>query len=167
VVGEGTLHLVTAEDLPLYVAALQQHDRWWKGAWLRMIGMKEKELRAILEAIRASLGAKPMTRDQLAEKVAAKVGAKGRDRMMSGWGEMLKPAAFHGYLVSGPPRGAKRHLRAAGQVAWRMERAGSRRCVARDRATVSPGLRSGDARGVRALAGNAAGPRRTGDERLG
>lgn len=25
--------------------------------------------------------------------------------MMSGWGEMLKPAAFHGYLCSGPPRG--------------------------------------------------------------
>ena len=101
----GTLHLLTAEDLPLYVAALQQHDRWWKGAWLRMIGMTEQELRATLEAIRDSLGARPLTREQLADKVAAKVGAKARDRMMSGWGEMLKPAAFHGYLVSGPPRG--------------------------------------------------------------
>jgi hypothetical protein len=101
----GTLHLLTAEDLPLYVAALQQHDRWWKGAWLRMIGMTEKELRAALKAIRDSLGARPLTREQLADKVAARVGAKARDRMMSGWGEMLKPAAFHGYLVSGPPRG--------------------------------------------------------------
>jgi hypothetical protein len=70
-----------------------------------MIGMNEKELRATLEAIRSSLGARPITREQLAEKVAAKVGPKGRERMMSGWGEMLKPAAFHGYLCSGPPRG--------------------------------------------------------------
>lgn len=101
----GTLHLLTADDLPLYVAALSQHDRWWKGAWLRMIGMTEKELRATLEAIRASLGARPLTREQLADKVASKVGPKGRDRLLSGWGEMLKPAAFHGYLCSGPPRG--------------------------------------------------------------
>lgn len=26
----GTLHLLTAQDLPLFVAALRQHDRWWK-----------------------------------------------------------------------------------------------------------------------------------------
>jgi hypothetical protein len=100
----GTLHLLTAEDLPLYVAALQQHDRWWKGAWLRIVGMTEKELRAALAAVRDSLGARPVTREQLADKVAAKIGTKARDRMMSGWGEMLKPAAFHGYLISGPPR---------------------------------------------------------------
>lgn len=101
----GTLHVHTAEDLPLYVAALSQHDRWWKGAWLRMIGMSEEELRATLDAIRKSLGARPVTREQLAEKVAAKVGPKGRERMLSGWGEMLKPAAFQGHLLSGPPRG--------------------------------------------------------------
>ena len=100
----GTLHLHTADDLPLFVSALSQHDRWWKGAWLRMIGMSESELRTTLEAIRKSLGVRPITREQLADKVAAKGGAKG-DRMLSGWGEMLKPAAFHGYLCSGPPRG--------------------------------------------------------------
>jgi hypothetical protein len=101
----GTLHVLTAEDLPLYVAALRQHDRWWKGAWLRFIGMNEKQLRATLEAIRASLGARPITRERLAEKVAKTVGPQAGDRMMSGWGEMLKPAAFHGYLSSGPPDG--------------------------------------------------------------
>lgn len=101
----GTLHILTADDLALFVGALRQHDRWWKGAWLRMIGMTEKELRATLESIADSLGARPVTREQLAEKVAKKVGSKGRDKMLSGWGEMLKPAAFHGYLCSGPPRG--------------------------------------------------------------
>lgn len=101
----GTLHLLAADDLPTYVAALRTHDRWWKGAWLRMIGMTEKELRATLAAIRASLTARPITREQLAEKVAEKVGPKGRERMLSGWAEMLKPAAFEGSLISGPPRG--------------------------------------------------------------
>jgi hypothetical protein len=101
----GTLHLLAADDLPTYVAALRTHDRWWKGAWLRMIGMTEKELRATLAAIRASLTARPVTREQLAERAAEKVGPKGRERMLSGWAEMLKPAAFEGSLISGPPRG--------------------------------------------------------------
>jgi hypothetical protein len=101
----GTLHLLPAEDLPTYVAALRTHDRWWKGAWLRMIGMTEKELRDTLAAIRVSLTARPITREQLAVKVASRVGPKGRERMLSGWAEMLKPAAFEGSLISGPPRG--------------------------------------------------------------
>jgi hypothetical protein len=101
----GTLHLLTAEDLPLYVAALRTHDRWWKGAWLRMIGVSSDELRAILDAIRASLGTRPLTREQLADEVAERVGPIARERMLSGWAEMLKPAAFQGSLISGPPRG--------------------------------------------------------------
>lgn len=101
----GTLHVLAAADLPMYVAALRTHDRWWKGAWLRMIGMTEGELRDTLAAIRVSLSDQPITRVQLAQKVAKKVGPKGRERMLSGWAEMLKPAAFEGALISGPPRG--------------------------------------------------------------
>jgi Winged helix DNA-binding domain len=101
----GTLHLHTAHDWPTYAAALGTHDRWWKGAWLRMIGLSAEELRATLDAIRDSLGARPLTREQLAEKVAGKVGSKSRERMLSGWGEMLKPASFDGSLVAGPPKG--------------------------------------------------------------
>jgi hypothetical protein len=101
----GTLHLLAADDLPLYVAALRTHDRWWKGAWLRMIGCTEAELRAILDAIRDSLSERPLTREQLADEVAERVGAHARERMLSGWGEMLKPAAFQGSLLFGPPQG--------------------------------------------------------------
>jgi Winged helix DNA-binding domain len=101
----GTLHLHAARDWPTYAAALGTHDRWWKGAWLRMIGMSADELRAALDAIRDSLGARPLTREQLAAKVAGKVGPKSRERMLSGWGEMLKPASFEGSLLAGPPKG--------------------------------------------------------------
>lgn len=101
----GTLHLLPARDLPAYVAALRTNDRWWKGAWLRMIGFGAEELRDILDAIRDSLGPRPITRDELADRVGALVGPAARERVLSGWGEMLKPAAFEGSLVSGPPRG--------------------------------------------------------------
>jgi winged helix DNA-binding protein len=101
----GTLHVLTAEDWPVYAAALGTHDRWWKGAWLRMIGLTADQLRGTLDAIRDSLGARPLTREQLADKVAERAGPRGRERMLSGWGEMLKPASFEGSLISGPPRG--------------------------------------------------------------
>ena len=101
----GTLHVLTAEDLPIYVAALATHDRWWKGAWLRMIGHSAEELGSILDAIHRSLGARPITRERLTQKVVALVGPNAGSRFGSGWGEMLKPAAFAGSLLSGPPRG--------------------------------------------------------------
>lgn len=101
----GTLHLLAADELPLYVAALRTHDRWWKGAWLRMIDCSVEELRAILDAIADSLDGSPLTREQLADEVGRRVGMRTRDRMLSGWAEMLKPAAFAGRLISGPPQG--------------------------------------------------------------
>jgi hypothetical protein len=101
----GTLHLLTADDLPLYTAALRTHDRWWKGAWLRMIGCSADELRAILDAVADALGETPLTRAQLADAVAQRVGSHAEERMLSGWGEMLKPAAFEGALACGPPQG--------------------------------------------------------------
>ena len=101
----GTLHLLTAHDLPIYVAALRTHDRWWKGAWLKFVGLTEPQLRQLLDAIRQSLDARPLTRVELAEKVAKRVGSSAKERMLSKWGELLKPAAFHGWLMSGPPRG--------------------------------------------------------------
>lgn len=97
----GTLHLLAADDLPYYVGALRQHGRWWKGAWLRYVGLSEKELRKVLDDVNDALGARPVTRQQLADKV----GGKARQRLLSNWGELLKPAAFTGSLISGPPRG--------------------------------------------------------------
>jgi Winged helix DNA-binding domain len=101
----GTLHILTAQDLPLYVAALRTNDRWWKGAWLRHIGFSAEELRAILDAIADALGPEPLTRQQLADKVVERAGARATEHMLSGWAEMLKPAAFAGALISGPPDG--------------------------------------------------------------
>ncbi|HWC32951.1 MAG TPA: winged helix DNA-binding domain-containing protein, partial [Actinomycetota bacterium] len=101
----GTIHLLPARDFPLYVAALATHDRWWKGAWLRAVGMSADELGALLGAIREALSDEPITREQLASRVGHLVGDHAREHLLSGWGSLLKPAAFNGSLCSGPPRG--------------------------------------------------------------
>jgi uncharacterized protein YcaQ len=101
----GTLHLLTAEDAPLYVGGLRTQDRWWKRVWLDYVGLTEPQLKELMETIRQVLSDKPLTREQLSHRVARKIGDHARERMGSGWGELLKPASFHGYLCSGPPRG--------------------------------------------------------------
>jgi hypothetical protein len=101
----GTLHLLAADELPYYVAALRTIDRW-KGVWLRLVAQcSEAELRALLDAIAATLSDTPMTREQLAAAVADRVPPHARDRLLSGWAELLKPAAFAGALIQGPPDG--------------------------------------------------------------
>ena len=102
----GTLHLLAADELPMYVGALRTHDRWWKGSWLRLIAkLSADELNAVLDAIGQTLDGTPITREQLADAVARRVGAHARERMLSGWAELLKPAAFRGELIAGPPIG--------------------------------------------------------------
>jgi hypothetical protein len=101
----GTLHLHRSPELPLYTAALSTNRRWWAGAWLKFVGLSARELESLLEAIRTTLTDKPMSREELTEKVALRVGAHVREQLGSGWGTLLKPAAFHGSLISGPPRG--------------------------------------------------------------
>jgi hypothetical protein len=101
----GTLHLHRASELPLYVAALSTNRRWWTGAWLKYVGLDAKGLESLLKAIRGALSDRPMTREELAAKIAPKVGPRVREELGSGWGTLLKPAAFQGTLISGPPRG--------------------------------------------------------------
>jgi hypothetical protein len=101
----GTLHLHRSTELPLYVAALSQNRRWWTGAWLKYVGLDAAGLEELLKAIRGALTDRPMSREELAEKIARTVGPRVRKEMASGWGTLLKPAAFQGALVSGPPRG--------------------------------------------------------------
>ena len=101
----GTLHLHRSTELPLYAAALSTNRRWWAGAWLRFVGLTAAELDSLLKAIRASLTDTPVTREELTEKLGARVGSHLREQLSSGWGTLLKPAAFQGSLMSGPPRG--------------------------------------------------------------
>jgi uncharacterized protein YcaQ len=103
----GTLHLVAASDLPVYVAA-RKMNLVVKRNWLTPeIDMKERK--RIVHAIREALDGRILTRERLADEVAARLGmsASVRKHMLSGWGNLLHPAAEQGYLCFGPSKGPK------------------------------------------------------------
>jgi hypothetical protein len=79
----GTLHLLAADDLPLYVAVLG--PRWDDpgDAWLRGYGVTKEQYDAILEGVPRALGARPRTREQLADKLAELASPEIRDHVLS------------------------------------------------------------------------------------
>jgi hypothetical protein len=102
----GTLHLLPAEDLPTWVAAMSTRTRESTGSWLRYNDVTAAQMKDLLGALPDVLGAEPLTREELADAVIGATGHQGlRERLTHGFGTLLKPAAFRGLICSGPPRG--------------------------------------------------------------
>lgn len=103
----GTLHLLPARELPMWMAALRaiQADGAAMGRepeWIDAASAAE-----FAAATRDALDGRQLTREELAKAVAARVGAWAHERLMSPWGDLLAPAALSGTLCFGPYRGAK------------------------------------------------------------
>jgi hypothetical protein len=95
----GTLHLVPADELPLWAAAVRGPEPYWESReWLAKYDLTPKRSAALFAAIADTLRGACLTRAELA-------GAVGEERVLSGWGELLNPAALQGRLCFGPPRG--------------------------------------------------------------
>jgi len=102
----GTLHLVASGELPELVAALGTRINWLRPVWLRYFQVTEAEMLALQDAIGEVLSDRPMTRAALAAALADRLGdAAFADRVASGWGTFLKPAASRGHLCFGPDDG--------------------------------------------------------------
>ncbi len=102
----GTLHLLPAADLPVWVAAMSTRTRETKGSWLRYHGVTAEQMTAIIAAVPDVLGGEPMTREELADALVRAIGDDDvRGPLTQGFGAILKPLAFRGLLCSGPPRG--------------------------------------------------------------
>jgi hypothetical protein len=101
----GTLHLIPAEDLPLYTAAMS--TRWIRinKAWLTLIHLSEPEILKLVGEIGAALGSTPVTREEIIKAVGKGHSPRVLESLRSGWGGMLKPAARNGLLCFGPSRG--------------------------------------------------------------
>ena len=101
----GTLHVLPADDLGLYVAVLA--PRWDNpgGAWLRGQGITQEQFDTVVPAVPRALDEQPRTREELAHRIAELAGAEVRERLLSGWGALLKPSAHRGELCFGPMRG--------------------------------------------------------------
>ena len=100
----GTLHAVPADDLPLFVAALDNRGEY-ANAWLRAFGTTTKEMERLIESIGVALDGECLTRAELIAAVEPRVGKSFAKRLSSGWGEFLKPASRRGVLCFGPSRG--------------------------------------------------------------
>lgn len=104
----GTLHLLPAREYSLYVAALRTKANHRTAAWVKYLGLRSlDEVDAIIEGVRMALDGHCLTREQLADAVAAQNGLppQVREVLLSGWGSLLKPAAYQGYLCFGPSQG--------------------------------------------------------------
>lgn len=103
----GTLHLLSAKELPLYVAARdwQQTANWSR--YFAEFGLSKAQQEAFLLAIPHVLEQGPLTRPQLADAVARHTGAAraGDLILSSSWGTPLKPSAYRGELCFGPGQG--------------------------------------------------------------
>lgn len=105
----GTLHLLPADELPLYVAARGvHHNRNWS-SYFAYYGLTPAQHEAFLAAVPEVLGARPMSRERLATALAERVRLPALRRLIlsSGWGSPLKPSASRGDLCFGPSDGQK------------------------------------------------------------
>ena len=102
----GTLHLVSADELPELVAALGTRINYLRPVWLRYFEVTADEMLALQDAIGEVLSDRPMTRAALGEALADRLGNPAfAERVSSGWGTFLKPAAGRGFLCFGPDDG--------------------------------------------------------------
>lgn len=72
-------------------------------AWLNYQGVTRDKSEAVTEGVRAALDGRSLTREQLAAEAARVTHTSHpQDKLRSGWDDLLKSAAYRGYLCFGP-----------------------------------------------------------------
>ncbi|WP_433803413.1 DNA glycosylase AlkZ-like family protein [Actinomycetospora sp. CA-084318] len=102
----GTLHVLDTARAPDLLALLAAARTWEKGSWQREFATAD-EIARLAELVGDLLVEGPLTRDELVAGLAPHVSDGLADRLASGWGTVLKPLAWQGLLVNGPPRGRR------------------------------------------------------------
>lgn len=98
-----TLHLFPTADYPVYLAASLTSNYFRRERWLTSYGLTASDMDALLEAYRVTLTGVGQTREQLADAVAQRTGRPYlREKLLGGFGPLLKPGAYQGHLVFGP-----------------------------------------------------------------
>lgn len=100
-----TVHLVPADDLPLYVAVLRPRAQGPSDGWLHQRRMTRRQYEAIVENVPRALDGRPRTREWLADRLVELAGADVRAPALESWGGVLKVSAHLGDLCFGPSSG--------------------------------------------------------------
>src|SRR5260370_7275876 len=89
----GTLHLIPAEDLPVYAAAMS--TRWIRinKSWLKLIHLSEQDLLKLVAEIGEQLDGTPRTREEIVKAVGKGHSPPVPDAFNSDSAGLLKPAA--------------------------------------------------------------------------
>ena len=91
----GTLHLLPTDELPLYTGAQAGlKPRYEVKSWLKHFKLTPEDVRTILNGVPEALKERPLTREELAERV--------HPGLSRGYGDLLKPVAFRGELIFAP-----------------------------------------------------------------
>src|SRR5262249_55515174 len=102
----GTLHDLTPDDLADYVIAAATRERWREDVWTRWFETTTEDMERLIRAVGDTLNDEPMTRADLADAVAARLGDRGwATKLRTGWGSYLGAPAQRGVLIFGPPDG--------------------------------------------------------------
>lgn len=101
-----TLHLLPANEYGMWLNAFGLYNGTKSPQWLAYFGITQNELGAITEAVPRALGDRLLTRQELAGEIVRLTGlTQIHDKLRLGWGSLLKPACYKGYLRFGPNRG--------------------------------------------------------------
>lgn len=101
-----TLHLFSTVDFPVYLAAFRAFGYFRRERWLTSYGITADDMNVLLDSFRVTLTGDGQTREQLADAVAQQSGRPYlREKLLGGWGTLLKPGAYQGHLVFGPSSG--------------------------------------------------------------
>ncbi len=102
----GTLHLLPAAEWRTWIAVMRTREWRITPGWEKYHGITKAELEAVTAAIPEALAGEPLTRDELADRIAALTKHDHLGEVLrSGWAQVFKPAANQGLLCQGPPRG--------------------------------------------------------------
>jgi hypothetical protein len=88
----GTLHLLPAGELGLYVGAQGAlRPRYERASWQKHFGVTLEEMERLIEEVPKALADGPLNREELAARV--------HPGLARGYGDLLKPLAFRGDIV--------------------------------------------------------------------
>ncbi len=121
-----TLHLLPAAEYGMWMSAFGWYNGPQTPQWLAYFGISQNELEAITEAVPHALGDKLLTREELAREIVRLTGiAHVHDKLRQGWGSLLKPACYKGYLCFGPNRGQNTQFAYPGALRERADNSGA------------------------------------------
>jgi Winged helix DNA-binding domain len=113
----GTLHLLPARDLGVWLGALGTYDHFLRPVWLRAFETTREELEALIAAMDKALDGQLLTRDELGAEIERITRSPGvREKVQGSWGPFLKPASFRGLLCFGPNDGQR--VRFTSPASW-------------------------------------------------